>query len=170
MQKVIQIDTRQQRGAHNAKNAWFAAHGVETVEVTLKTGDYAAAGSNVLVDTKKDLQELAGNIGKQHARFRREIDRAAAKGCRLVVLVEEHPEYNERALIDTWVPTVCRMCRKCDPRREQCKAHKFKPIQGVTVRKIMDKLESDHGARFLFCDKRDTARVICDLLGVGYER
>ena len=96
MAAPLRIDTRQQLGKHNAKNRWFAEHGVETVAVKLDAGDYAYASSNILIDTKKDVDELSMDVGKDHARFVREIDRAAAMGCRLVILIEQHPEYNDR--------------------------------------------------------------------------
>lgn len=102
MAAPLRIDTRQQLGKHNAKNRWFAEHGVETVAVKLDAGDYAYAPSNILIDTKKDVDELSMDCGKDHARFVREIDRAAASGCRLVVLIEQHPEYNDRENLRHW--------------------------------------------------------------------
>ena len=115
------------------------------------------------------MQEVAGNVGHDHARFVRECDRAAEAGYRLYILVEEHPEYADRDLLARWVSGVCRRCRKCDPLESKCVARRFKPLNGPTLRKIIDRIEYDHGARFLFCDKRDTARVICELLGVKFE-
>lgn len=161
-------DSRQKRGLHNHVNAWLAVHGVPTVTRKLDFGDYSYGPSNVYVDTKKDVQELAGNVGREHARFVRELDRAAAAGCRLVVLVEEHPEYADRSRMDGWRPLPCRRCRLCDPARDRCRRHRFKPMQGATVAKIITRLESEHGARFEFCRRQDTARRICELLGVPY--
>lgn len=57
----------------------------------LPFGDYMLEGSNISIDTKQDVQEVAGNIGRDHARFVRECDRARAEGYRLVILVEEPP-------------------------------------------------------------------------------
>nr|DAZ19082.1 MAG TPA: ATP-dependent RNA helicase [Caudoviricetes sp.] len=161
-------DTRQQRGKHNHVNAWLSEHGVQTVSVKLDAGDYTAPGSNILIDTKKDVQELAGNVGRDHARFVRELDRAASAGCRLVVLVEEHPSYSDRDRLRSWRPVACRRCRACNPPVDKCVKKRFKPMQGSTVAKIIEKLESEHGARFEFCHKADSARRICELLGVPY--
>ena len=167
----IQIDTRQQVGKHNNIDSWFDSHGIEYFYQKLDFGDYAEVdnGGNIVVDSKQDMQEVAGNVGHDHARFVRECDRAAEAGYRLYILVEEHPEYVDRDLLATWVSGVCRRCRKCDPLESKCVARRFKPLNGPTLRKIIDRIEYDHGARFLFCDKRDTARVICELLGVKFE-
>lgn len=167
----IQIDTRQQVGKHTNIDSWFDSHGIEYFYQKLDFGDYAEVdnGGNIVVDSKQDMQEVAGNVGHDHARFVRECDRAAEAGYRLYILVEEHPEYADRDLLATWVSGVCRRCRKCDPLESKCVARRFKPLNGPTLRKIIDRIEYDHGARFLFCDKRDTARVICELLGVKFE-
>ena len=167
----IQIDTRQQVGKHTNIDSWFDSHGIEYFYQKLDFGDYAEVdnGGNIVVDSKQDMQEVAGNVGHDHARFVRECDRAAEAGYRLYILVEEHPEYADRDLLATWVSGVCRRCRKCDPLESKCVARRLKPLNGPTLRKIIDRIEYDHGARFLFCDKRDTARVICELLGVKFE-
>ncbi len=167
----IQIDTRQQVGKHTNIDSWFDSHGIEYFYQKLDFGDYAEVdnGGNIVVDSKQDMQEVAGNVGHDHARFVRECDRAAEAGYRLYILVEEHPEYADRDLLARWVSGVCRRCRKCDPLESKCVARRFKPLNGPTLRKIIDRIEYDHGARFLFCDKRDTARVICELLGVKFE-
>lgn len=121
------------------------------------------------MDTKKDVQELAGNVGRDHDRFVRELDRATAEGKVLVVLVEEHPEYERPELLETWVSRVCQRCRRCDPLRDSCTAKRRKPMNGPQLRRILDALHERHGTRFMFCDKGDTARIVCELLGVSYE-
>lgn len=170
MAAPLRIDTRQQLGKHNAKNRWFAEHGVETVAVKLDAGDYAYAPSNILIDTKKDVDELSMDCGKDHARFVREIDRAAAMGCRLVILIEQHPEYNDRENLRHWSGYVCRKCRKCDPNNgDKCRTRKYTPMHGARLAKILDKLEENHGAKFVFCSKSKSAQVICDMMGIPYD-
>lgn len=160
-------DSRQQRGKHVAKNEWFKGHGIETVTVALPFGDYSRHGSNISIDTKQDVQELAANLGREHARFSRECDRARDAGYRLVVLVEEHAEYNDRDKVEGWRCRVCRACRKCDPlRTAKCKFRRYKPLNGPVLRKIMDKMERDHGVRFEFCKPSESAARICELLGM----
>lgn len=165
--RAIYIDTRQQDGKHDVKDAWFAAHGVATVPRKLDFGDYMADGSNVSVDTKQSVQELAGNVGREHARFARECDRARAAGCRLVVLVEEHPEYANRDLVRGWVPYPCRTCRRCRPLSDEgCARYRGKPLGGARLKRILDSMEERHGVRFEFCSRDVSALRICELLGV----
>lgn len=170
MEPVIYEDSRQQAGKHALKHEWWAAHGVEVARRKLDFGDYERDGSNISVDTKKNVQELAGNLGREHARLVREIERANDAGYRLWFVIEEHPEYNDRARLATWVSRICRGCGRCDPLASKCRVKRFKPMNGAVLAKIVKRLEADHAARFLFCDGKDTARIICDLLGVRYER
>lgn len=168
---MIVEDTRQQAGKHDRISKWMEAHGVDFAPraSALPFGDYMRDGSNISIDTKKDVQEVAGNIGHDHARFVRECERARAEGYKLVILIEEHPEYNDRDKLNSWISYVCRRCRKCRPHQPgKCVRYRTKPMNGPTVAKILTKLERDHGVRFEFCAKRDTARRICEILGVEY--
>ena len=176
MGRVIIEDTRNKVGHHSTKHRWWEAHGVEVVRRKLDYGDYARAdpGFNVYVDTKQDVQELAGNCGREHARFVRELERARADGSRLYVLVEEHEAYNERQNMARWVCRTCRMCpefraKRCDPNADRCRARRAKPMNGATLAKIITKLEKDHGALFVFSRRGDSALMVCNLLGVEYD-
>lgn len=143
---------------------------METVAVKLNAGDYAYAPSNILIDTKKDVDELSMDVGKDHARFVREIDRAAVSGYRLVILIEQHPEFNDREKLRHWAGYVCRKCRRCNPNRgDRCRTRKYTPMHGARLAKILDKLEENHGAKFVFCSKSKSAQVICDMMGIPYD-
>lgn len=167
MGRMIIEDTRNKIGRHAIKNDWWAAHGVSVVRRKLDFGDYMTEGSNVSIDTKKDVQELAGNLGRENDRFARECDRARDAGYRLIVLVEELEAYNDREKVKLWTSRVCRTCRKCNPHKTKtCKARRFKPINGERIAKSMTTFEMDHGVRFMFCKREDTAATICRLLGI----
>ena len=165
----IQIDTRQKAHKHEHVDSWFDEHGVEYFYKKLDFGDYAAIGngSNIVCDTKKDVQELAQNLGRDHDRFARECDRARDAGCRLIILIEELEAYNDREKVKLWTSRVCRTCRRCNPHKtKECKARRFKPINGERIAKSMTTFERDHGVRFMFCKREDTAATICRLLGI----
>ena len=167
--QVLLVDTRQQAGKHAVKDAWFAAHGVATERRKLDFGDYMVAGSNVSVDTKQSVQELAGNVGREHARFVRECERARAAGFRLVVLVEEHPEYANRDLMVGWVPYACRTCMRCRPLTDRgCLRYRGKPLGRARLARVLATIEERHGVRFEFCRREDTALRICRILGVRH--
>lgn len=172
-------DTRQQihdGDKHAVKHEWWAAHGIEVVRRKLDFGDYSVDGSNIFVDTKQSIDELASNLGRGHDRFRREIARANAAGCLLVVLVET----TEATCLDDvmeWVNGHCRHCNKfysraCKPfdQKSVCLRHGTKkPLQGPTLHQQMDTMQKTRCVRFEFTKPEASARRICELLGVKYE-
>lgn len=172
---IIYEDTRQQEGKHEAKRAWFAAHGVEVVRKKLDAGDYATEQSNVLVDTKRGLSEVAMDVGRDHDRFAREMERARDAGYRLVVLVEVGAPYRTTEDVARWTNDVCKRCDwykrlLCDPiARGRCRKYRSKPMRGSTMAKIIRSMERDYGCRFEYVNPRYSARRICELLGVSHE-
>lgn len=179
MAREIKIDTRQQAGKHVIKDEWWAAHGVPTTRVKLDFGDYMVDGSNVSIDTKRSISEIAQNInGRNHDRFKRECLRARDAGYRLVILVENRDGVSTLSEAAKWTNDHCRMCGtkrngRCDPRdpKGMCERHKTrKPIQGPRLARAMQTMGERYGVQFMFCDPRDSARIICELLGVSYEQ
>lgn len=169
---TIYADTRQQKGKHVVKEKWWASHGVSTVRRKLDFGDYMADGSNVSVDTKRTIDEVAQNIGgRKHDRFKRECQRAQDAGYKLVVLVENYEKVTEVGDLHGWVNGHCRMCRMCNPyAKGKCAKHGTnKPIQGPRLMKSMQTMEERYGVRFEFCKPRESAQRICELLGVEYD-
>lgn len=177
---MIVEDTRQQAGKHDHVERWMREHGVEFQPRAraLPFGDYMRDGSNVSIDTKKDVQELAMDVGRDHARFVRECQKARTAGYKLVVLVESTTTLNCPDLLRRWTNRVCKWCnaRKkvgCDP-HQPGRCAKFprsrcKPMQGETLVKTLKTMEGRYGVTFEFCSKKSTARRICELLGVPYE-
>ena len=64
MDKIMLIeDSRQQASKHTQKHGWFLKNGISWTREKLSCGDYQLVGKpNVAVDTKKDIQELIGDI------------------------------------------------------------------------------------------------------------
>lgn len=60
---ILLSDTRQQAGKHDIKETYFRNHGIEIVRTKLYCGDYTLpADQSICIDTKKDIQELIGDI------------------------------------------------------------------------------------------------------------
>lgn len=60
---ILIEDTRQQRLKHNLKREYFRSHGIILRKEALDCGDYTLINDrSVVVDTKKDIQELIGDI------------------------------------------------------------------------------------------------------------
>ena len=144
----------------------------------LDFGDYMSDGSNVSVDTKRNVDEIAQNIGgKSHGRFRRECERAAEAGYRLVILVENTEGIADVGDLLGWTNGHCRACAyvhrgKCrphDPRGKCAKHGTMKPIQGDRLARAMSTMAARYGVMFRFCEPEDAARTVCELLGVEYD-
>ena len=171
---VLYVDTRQQAGKHEAKERWWAEHGVPTMRTTLPFGDYARDGSNVSIDTKRSVDEIAQNVGREHDRFCRELKKARDEGWRLVVLIEDG-RYIDRRRLSTWTNTHCVKCPRkykqwCEPKRPgKCFRHGTrKPVQGPSLLKTLNTMEQRYGVFFEFCKPQDTARRVCELLGLEW--
>lgn len=176
MKPILVEDSRQQIlpvDKHAKKHAWWRSHGVDVMRYKLDFGDYAAFGSNVACDTKANIQEMCGNLGKDHARVVREVERARDAGFRLVFLVETGGNYKSVDDIARWTNDVCKRCGEyraglCHPPRERCKKFKRRPMTGATLAKIMHGMEADHGCVFEFAHPLMAAKRVCDILGVRY--
>jgi hypothetical protein len=75
-----------------------------------------------------------------------------------------------------WTNTLCIRCgkrgRECDPRDASVKCARHgtrKPIQGPRLAKAMETMHGRYGVEFMFCKPTDSARIVCELLGVTYE-
>ena len=175
MTPKVLCDTRQQAGKHRNVDEWFEAHGVPYEYRKLDFGDYMVEGSNISIDTKRNLAEVAGNVGRDHARFARELDRAREAGYQLVILVEAGLPYRKVEDVAKWTAKPCQRCARrmngaCRPRASmRCARFRTKPMQGPQVARIMQGLAEDHGCLWEFCDRRATARRICEILGVRFE-
>lgn len=170
VQATVWCDTRQQKGKHTNIDRWFDSHGVEYEYRKLDYGDYMREGSNISVDTKKDIQEVAGNVGRDHARFVRECERAAEAGYHLVILVEGVADGGKALRAGEWVSGVCKRCHKCKPELTKgCRRYGRKPLQGKALASIIAGIEDNHGVEFRFCRRDQTAKVICEILGVKHE-
>jgi hypothetical protein len=114
-------------------------------------GDYVnLENPMVVIDRKKDLQELAGNVCQQHDRFVRELELAKELGYKMIVLVEE-PNITSLLEVCSWY----NWRRKTNP----------KAITGKTLYKILKTMESKYNVTFQFTKKSDCGKRIVELLG-----
>jgi hypothetical protein len=188
-QVVIIEDDRQHEGKHTNKHEVWDALGVPYLSrdemIKLDFGDYMRGfddgtldeSVNISVDTKRGLSEISMNLGRKHDVFKREVKRANERGYLLVVVIET----TEAGTIDdvmSWINEHCRHCshfygKRCEPtdRDEICIRHGTKkPLQGETIAKQMTTMQIHRGVRFEFVKPEDSAKRICELLGVTYER
>ena len=141
---------------------------------------------NVTVDTKKDIQELVGDIcGKQHARFRDEWILALNNGIKLYVLVQ-----NAGGLIPGTKDIYNRTIRSLDElyrwknprlfvmkRTDDVIGHykSGNPIyrrtqrypaatKGETLMKACKTMQKKYGVEFVFCSNSEQGAKVIELL------
>ena len=145
---IIVEDTRNQVSKHRLLNDTLATKGFTVVRSKLFVGDYTCLDNQtVCIDTKKDINEIAGNIcGKQHERFRAECIRARDNFIKLIILIEEIPPNNDLA---QWTSRK----RKSD-----------KQVKGETLKKAMQTMHEKYGVVFEFTTRELCANRIIDIL------
>lgn len=145
MLRIIE-DTRQQIGQHDIKAKYFDDVGVMVHRCKLPVGDYALFPT-VSVDTKKNMAEIAANIGgKEHGRFREECKLAKAFGCRLIILVENEDGIRSIDDVTRWV----------NPRLKRDR----RSITGERLAKAMRTMSDRYGVQFMFCHPIEAGAII----------
>lgn len=154
---MIIVDTREKPRAIVGILNYFDTHGVEYQKEKLDYGDYMDPdGPKVSIDRKQNIAELAKNCTRESERFRREMDRAAADGARLVILVEQN-RYKDR---DEWihVSDISDLIRWSSP-------HTM--VRGEKLYRVLVSWTAKYPLRVEFCDKRSTGRMILKILYEG---
>lgn len=146
---VIQVDSREQKYDHVTN--YFDSQGIKWVKSKCVVGDYVnLENPMVVVDRKKDLHEVAGNVTKDHDRFVRELELAKDLGYRLIVLVEE-PN----------ITVLTNVCSWYNWRRRT----NVRAINGKTLYKIMLTMSQKYGVEWQFTTKQNCGKRIIELLG-----
>ena len=149
---VIQVDSREQKYEHVTN--YFDSQGIKWVKSKCVVGDYVnLENPMVVIDRKKDLQEVAGNVCQQHERFIRELELAKELGYRMIVLVEE-PNITSLANVCSWY----NWRRRTNP----------KAVSGKTLYKIMFTISQKYDVEWMFTSKAKCGERIVELLGGTY--
>lgn len=151
---VIIEDSRQKVDKHTTKHECFTELSVELVRCKLPFGDYAPVPP-LSIDTKENMDEIANNIcGKEHKRFINECKNAKAAGCKLYILVENDLGFTDVSQVHLWNNPRVIYSPKC--------------VQGPRLQKAMETISERYGVTFLFCDPKDSAKIITELIE-GYQ-
>ena len=154
---ILLEDTRNQAGKHRNIHRQLGALGHQVVRSKLYVGDYQLANrGDVVVDTKKDMLELAMDICRDHKRFSEECKKARDAGIRLVILTEELLPTGGLAnwKSPTWKTTTAR--HKAGDAISQVKPE--------TLYKAIHTMSTRYGVEFHFCHKDETGDRIMDIL------
>lgn len=149
MLRIIE-DSRQQIGQHEHKNNYFSHKNIKVCRCKLPVGDYALFPT-VSIDTKKNMAEIAANIGgAEHVRFREECKLAKEFGCKLIILVENTEHIRSIEDVATWK----------NPRARYDK----RSITGARLSKAMKTMSERYDVEFMFCDPADAGSIIEGIL------
>ena len=150
---ILIEDTRQVVGKHKLKNEYFEKMGIEVVRSKLLFGDYQnPQNPSIAIDTKKDIQELIGDLTKDHERFRRELQLAKKCGAKLIILIED-----EKVTCINDLYTWYNWRLKKSP----------KATKGSTLANMLYTIEhntEDYNCQFIFTKKSECGAKIIDLL------
>ena len=150
---ILIEDTRQVVGKHKLKNEYFKKMGIEVVRSKLLFGDYQnPQNPNIAIDTKKDIQELIGDLTKDHERFKKELQLAKKCGAKLIILIED-----EKVTCINDLYTWYNWRLKKSP----------KATKGSTLAKMLYTIEhntEDYNCQFLFVKKAECGAKILELL------
>lgn len=164
---TIQIDSREKQHAIQDIIKTFDDNGVKHYVSKLYCGDYMSLDNpRLVIDRKQDLQELCGNVTRQHDRFKSEMVRAKENGIKIIFLCEHG--HGIKCLDDVlWWTNPRERIRVRENGRWIVK--KRKVMQGDTLYKILCTMRDRYGVEFLFCSKSETGQRIIDLLEVEYD-
>lgn len=140
-------DTRERKNQHILN--YFDRHNIEYEIRKLDTGDYwNSENPNIVIDRKKDLAELCQNLcSSDKTRFWKEVRRSYSDKIKLIVLIEQGGKFRAIKDVSEW-------------------SGKYSSVSGKRLMEEMYRVHIAYGIDFMFCDKRSTGRIICELLGV----
>ncbi len=167
---TIQVDTREHAKEWERIQRQFDEAGIKYFRSKLYVGDYQSLDNpRLVIDRKKDLQELWGNVTQQHERFKAELIRAMRAGIQMVILVEHGIDIN--CLEDVWFffqPEMKRWRWKTvkmnDENKKVREPYIQKPINGKQLYKSLCTIRDRYNVDFVFCQESETGQMIAEIL------
>lgn len=161
---ILIEDTRQQADKHRLKHIQWADMGVQVERSKLPVGDYANIKDlSVIIDTKKDWQEVANNVVQQHERFRAECQKAQDYGIKLIILVEQDcpPEDWKNPRLIKWFKI--HNAQKSG-KMMWIKIPKVPPTDGKRLKKVLDTMHEKYSVEWQWCAPEMSANMILEIL------
>lgn len=154
---TIQIDSREHKFELARIQKQLTAAGCKTIVSKLYVGDYQSWDNpRLVVDRKKDLQELCGNVCQQHERFKNELIRAMDADIQIIILCEHGPDIQSLEDVYFWD----------NPRLKKSP----RATSGKSLYKSLCTIRDKYNVKFEFCTKRETGKRIMELLSNGKEK
>jgi hypothetical protein len=163
----IQIDSREHKKELARIQGQLQALGVDYFISKLYVGDYMNLDNpRLVIDRKKDLLELCGNVCQQHERFRSELIRAKEHDIKLIILVEHGEDVKSLEDVFFWQNPRNKPTRWIVRDGHPVKVpEKGGAVQGEQLYKSLCTIRDRYGVTFKFCEKDKTGAEIVRLLG-----
>ena len=152
---IILTDTRQQKESHIIKE--FDKQGILHIRTGLPSADYMAIRYNeekgfyldysILVDTKKDIEEIASNLcnSQNHQRILREIQKGKDLGAKQFIFLINGGKVKSIEDLQNWTS-------------------KRTKVKGSVLLKIFQTMRQKYNIRFVICSKDKMGETIIKLL------
>ena len=165
----IQVDTREHKKEWERIRTQFDDIGVKYFRSKMYVGDYQSLDNpRLVIDRKKDLQELCGNDCQQHERFKAELVRAIQQDIKIVILVEHGEDIKTLEDVYFWQNP-----RKHEIRWKTVNGRKVKTVcsekavDGMQLYKSLCTIRDRYNVDFAFCEKSETGKKIVEILNDG---
>lgn len=164
---TIQADTREHAREWERIKGQLDALGVQYFRSKMYVGDYQSLDNpRLVIDRKKDLQEICGNVCQQHERFKAELIRAKEQEIKLVILCEHGADIKILEDVYFWQ----------NPRKYQIRWRTVngkrvkdvisaKAVDGNQLYKSLCTIRDRYNVDFVFCQKEETGQKIIEILG-----
>ena len=143
---TIICDSREKKNRHILK--FFEENNIDYKIQKMNVADYQIEGyDGLVIDRKQNLEEIATNLMNRNdkSRFWREVRRANKDGMKMIVLCEHSRNIKSIQDVISW-------------------HSKFSPVSGRCLMNEIYRVHISYGIEFIFCDKRNTGRMIVNLL------
>ena len=163
----IQVDSREHASEWERISKQLDKLGVKYFRSKLYVGDYQSLdNARLVIDRKKNLQELCGNVCQQHERFRAELKRAQDAGIQIIILCEHGANIKDLTDVYFWDnPRSNYSTIKMVDGRPRRVPKNPNAISGEKLFKSLQTISKRYNVRFVFCNKADTGKKIVELLG-----
>ena len=157
----IQVDTREHKKEWERVQKQFdKIENIQYFRSKLYVGDYQSLDNpRLVIDRKKDLQELCGNVTQQHERFKAELIRAMQAGIQVVILVEHGTDINCLEDVYFWEnPRKHRIIWRTINGQKVKTVISERAVDGKQLYKSLCTIRDRYNVRFEFCSKKETGK------------
>lgn len=167
---TIQIDSREHQAERDRIESQFDELGVKHFRSKLYAGDYMSLDNpRLVIDRKKDLLELCGNVCQQHERFRAELIRAREAGIKLVILCEHGADIKSIEDVITWENPRLYIKKWVTVNGRPMQVPKYpRATRGSALYRSLCTIRDEYGVGIEFCTKDETGKRIVEILSHEY--